>query len=147
MPCIALGRDDFAFYPTDCSVMPFLRILCPIKKKSFATSVETSVQHKASLPNIIKFSYCPYCCTLHAWTPDEAFFDDLEHEASEHEASEHAHCQPQSVEEMTAPTSSGIFRGMGTVDRGRALAGRTGPEFIEAPIFKNLILIKKSLET
>jgi hypothetical protein len=86
MPCIALGRDDFAFYPTDCSVMPFLRILCPIKKKSFATSVETSVQHKVSLPNIIKFSYCPYCYTLHAWTPDEAFFDDLEHEASEHEA-------------------------------------------------------------
>jgi hypothetical protein len=61
--------------------MPFLRILCPIKKKSFATSVETSVQHKASLPNIIKFSYCPYCYALHAWTPDEAFFDDLEVEA------------------------------------------------------------------
>ena len=35
--------------------MPYLRILCPIKKKSFATSVETSVQHKASLPNLIKF--------------------------------------------------------------------------------------------
>jgi hypothetical protein len=61
--------------------MPYLRILCPIKKKSFATSVETSVQHKASLPNIIKFSYCPYCNALHAWTPDEAFFDDLEVEA------------------------------------------------------------------
>jgi hypothetical protein len=61
--------------------MPFLRILCPIKKKSFATSVETSVQHKASLPNIIKFSYCPYCYALHAWTPDEAFFGDLEVEA------------------------------------------------------------------
>ena len=66
----------------DCSVMPFLRILCPVKKKSFATSVETSVQHKASLPNIIKFSYCPYCYTLHGWTPDEAFFDEA-YETSE----------------------------------------------------------------
>ena len=61
--------------------MPFLRILCPIKKKSFATSVETSVEHKSSLPNILKFSYCPHCHTLHGWSPDEAFFDDTEHEA------------------------------------------------------------------
>jgi hypothetical protein len=28
--------------------------------KSFATSVEISIAHKASFPNIIKFSYCPY---------------------------------------------------------------------------------------
>jgi len=61
--------------------MPFLRILCPIKKKSFATSVETSIEHKSSLPNILKFSYCPHCHTLHGWSPDEAFFDDTEHEA------------------------------------------------------------------
>ena len=61
--------------------MPFLRILCPIKNKSFATSVETSVEHKASLPNILKFSYCPYCHTLHGWSPDEAFFNDAEYEA------------------------------------------------------------------
>ena len=61
--------------------MPFLRILCPIKKKSFATSVETSIEHKSSLPNILKFSYCPYCNELHGWSPDEAFFDDAEHEA------------------------------------------------------------------
>src|SRR5262245_24713290 len=61
--------------------MPFLRILCPIKKQSFATSVETSIEHKSSLPNILKFSYCPYCQTLHGWSPDEAFFDDTEHEA------------------------------------------------------------------
>jgi hypothetical protein len=109
MPCIALGRDDFAIYPTDCSVMSFLRILCPIKKKSFATSVETSVQHKASLPNIIKFSYCPYCYTLHAWTPDEAFFDDLEHEVSEHAASEHAASEHAVSEHAacTAATSAG----------------------------------------
>jgi len=57
--------------------MPLLSILCPIKNKPFTTSVEVSAQHKASLPNIIKFSYCPYCDTLHAWTPDEAFFEDL----------------------------------------------------------------------
>jgi len=62
--------------------MPFLRILCPVEHKSFATSVETSVQHKASLPNMIKFSHCPYCNALHGWTPDEAFFDDAEYEAS-----------------------------------------------------------------
>ena len=61
--------------------MPFLHILCPIKHKSFATSVQASVEHKASLPNIIKYSYCPHCHTLHGWTPDEAFFDDV-HEAS-----------------------------------------------------------------
>jgi hypothetical protein len=61
--------------------MPFLRILCPVKNKSFATSVETSVEHKPSLPNILKFSYCPYCSALHGWSPDEAFFDDAEHEA------------------------------------------------------------------
>ena len=67
--------------------MPFLRILCPVKNKSFATSVEISVEHKASLPNLIKFSYCPYCFTLHGWTPDEAFFDDSEYWASEYEAS------------------------------------------------------------
>lgn len=60
--------------------MPFLRIFCPIKNKSFATSVETSVEHKASLPNILKFSYCPYCNALHGWSPDEAFFDDTEYE-------------------------------------------------------------------
>src|SRR6516165_9730002 len=61
--------------------MPFLRILCPIKKISFATSIEASVEHKSSLPNILKFSYCPHCHTLHGWSPDEAFFDDAEHEA------------------------------------------------------------------
>ena len=61
--------------------MPFLRILCPIKKISFATSIETSIEHKSSLPNILKFSYCPHCHTLHGWSPDEAFFDDAEHEA------------------------------------------------------------------
>lgn len=68
--------------------MPFLRILCPVKNKSFATSVEISVEHKASLPNLIKFSYCPYCFALHGWTPDEAFFDDPKYEASEHQAGE-----------------------------------------------------------
>jgi hypothetical protein len=61
--------------------MPFLRILCPIKNKSFATSVEASIEHKLSLPNILKFSYCPYCYALHGWSPDEAFFDDTEYEA------------------------------------------------------------------
>ena len=60
--------------------MPFLRILCPIKKQSFVTSVEISIEHKASLPNILKFSYCPYCHALHGWSPDEAFFDDAEYE-------------------------------------------------------------------
>ena len=60
--------------------MPFLRILCPIKNKSFATSVEASIEHKSSLPNILKFSYCPYCYALHGWSPDEAFFDDTEYE-------------------------------------------------------------------
>ena len=66
--------------------MPFLRILCPIKNKSFATSVETGIEHKASLPNILKFSYCPYCNALHGWSPDEAFFDDTEYEAFLNEA-------------------------------------------------------------
>ena len=61
--------------------MPFLRILCPIKNISFATSVETSIEHKPALPNILKFSYCPYCNTLHGWSSNEAFFDDAEHEA------------------------------------------------------------------
>ena len=61
--------------------MPFLRILCPLKNKSFATSVETSMEHKSSLPNILKFSYCPYCNELHGWSPDEAFFDDAEYQA------------------------------------------------------------------
>src|SRR5262249_11782958 len=28
-------------------------------------------------PNIIKYSYCPYCQQLHGWTPDEAFFVDV----------------------------------------------------------------------
>jgi hypothetical protein len=57
--------------------MPLLSILCPITNEPFTTSVETSVQHKASLPNIIKFSYCPYCHALHGWTPDEAFFENV----------------------------------------------------------------------
>src|SRR6516165_6865703 len=61
--------------------MPFLRILCPVNNKSFATSAETSIEHKSSLPNILKFSYCPHCHALHGWSPDEAFFDDAEHEA------------------------------------------------------------------
>ena len=34
--------------------------------------------------------------------------------------------------------------GDGGLGRGRALAGRTGSEFIKAPIFNNLILIKKT---
>jgi len=61
--------------------MPFLRILCPTKNKSFATSVEISIEHKSSLPNILKFSFCPHCNALHGWSPDEAFFDDAEYEA------------------------------------------------------------------
>jgi len=80
---------EFALFglPTECAVMPFLRILCPIKKQSFATSVETSIEHKSSLPNILKFSYCPYCNALHGWSPDEAFFDDTEYQAFLSEAS------------------------------------------------------------
>ena len=66
--------------------MPFLRIFCPVESKSFATSVEISIEHKASLPNILKFSYCPYCHALHGWSPDEAFFNDAEHEAFLNEA-------------------------------------------------------------
>jgi hypothetical protein len=54
-----------------------LHILCPTQNKPFATSVECSVEHKPSLPNIIKYSYCPYCQQLHGWTPDEAFFVDV----------------------------------------------------------------------
>jgi hypothetical protein len=69
-----LGLWDIAI--CRCLAMPFLCILCPVENKSFATSVEISVQHKASLPNILKFSYCPYCRALHDWTPDEAFFED-----------------------------------------------------------------------
>jgi len=76
-----LGEFDLFGLPTECTVMPFLRILCPIKKQSFATSVETSIEHKSSLPNILKFSYCPYCNELHGWSPDEAFFDDAEYQA------------------------------------------------------------------
>jgi hypothetical protein len=56
--------------------MPRLLILCPTQNKPFATSIECSVGHKPSLPNIIKYSCCPYCQELHGWTPDEAFFDD-----------------------------------------------------------------------
>ena len=66
--------------------MPFLRILCPLKNKSFATSIETSIEHKASLPNILKFSYCPHCSALHGWSPDEAFFNDAEYETFLNEA-------------------------------------------------------------
>ena len=44
------------------------------------------MEHKSSLPNILKFSYCPYCNELHGWSPDEAFFDDAEHEAFRSEA-------------------------------------------------------------
>jgi hypothetical protein len=65
--------------------MPRLQILCPTQNKPFATSVECSVEHKPSLPNIIKYSYCPYCQQLHGWTPDEAFFVDI-YEASESRA-------------------------------------------------------------
>ena len=53
--------------------MPHLCILCPIENKPFTTSVEASVEHKASLPNIIKFSYCPYCNTIHGWNPTKHF--------------------------------------------------------------------------
>ena len=65
--------------------MPRLQILCPTQNKPFATSVECSVEHKPFLPNIIKYSYCPYCQQLHGWTPDEAFFVDI-CEASESRA-------------------------------------------------------------
>jgi len=57
--------------------MPRLHILCPTQDKPFATSIECSVEHKPSLPNIIKYSYCPYCQQLRGWTPDEAFFVDV----------------------------------------------------------------------
>src|SRR5262249_45509190 len=79
---LGTGFREFALVvcPMECPAMPFLCILCPIKNKSFATSVEISTEHKASLPNILKFSFCHYCCALHGWTPDEAFFDGTEHE-------------------------------------------------------------------
>ena len=57
--------------------MARLHILCPTQKKKIATSVECSIEHKAYLPNIIKHSYCPHCQHLHAWTPDEAFFNEI----------------------------------------------------------------------
>ena len=58
----------------------FPKNFVPSQKQTFATSVETSIEHKSSLPNILKFSYCPYCYALHGWSPDEAFFDDTEYE-------------------------------------------------------------------
>jgi hypothetical protein len=57
--------------------MPRLHILCPTQNRPFATSIECSVEHKPSLPNIIKYCYCPYCQQLHGWTPDEAFFVEV----------------------------------------------------------------------
>ena len=61
--------------------MARLHILCPTQNRPFATTVECSVEHKPSLPNIIKYCYCPYCQQLHGWTPDEAFFVEV-YEAS-----------------------------------------------------------------
>jgi len=81
--------------------MSFLRILCPVKHKSFATSVEISVEHKASLPNMIKFSYCPYCYTLHGWTPDEAFFDDAEYEHFQTESNNATACPGSMVTNLS----------------------------------------------
>ena len=86
--------------------MPFLRILCPIKNKSFATSVETSIEHKSSLPNILKFSYCPFCETLHGWSPDEAFFDDTEHEAFLSESVNTAAPAGSNVTECVTPSNT-----------------------------------------
>ena len=65
--------------------MPRLHILCPTQNRPFATSIECSVEHKPSLPNIIKYCYCPYCQQLHGWTPDEAFFVEV-YEASKSRA-------------------------------------------------------------
>lgn len=56
--------------------MPILKIMCPAKKRSFHTSVEVSVASKDSLPNIKRFSQCPFCHILHGWTPEDAFFND-----------------------------------------------------------------------
>jgi len=78
-------RGDIAFARKGAA-MPLLCILCPIENKPFTTSVETGVHHKSSLPNILKFSYCPYCHTLHDWTPDEAFFEGV-NDPSEQRAS------------------------------------------------------------
>jgi hypothetical protein len=79
--------------------MPHLCILCPIENKPFTTSVEINVEHKGSLPNIIKFSYCPYCNTMHGWTPDEAFFADL-HISSERTAG--------NAQQVSVPQAIGI---------------------------------------
>ncbi len=56
--------------------MPILKVMCPKKNRPFSTGVEVSIEKKALLPNISKFSYCPHCHMVHGWTPAEAFFDD-----------------------------------------------------------------------
>ena len=49
---------------------------------------------------------------------------------------------PTVSHEMSAPTSSGIFRGMGTVDRGRALVDENRLRFYSRPDFKILNVCK-----
>jgi len=99
--------------------MPFLRILCPIKNKSFATSVEASIEHKLSLPNILKFSYCPYCYALHGWSPDEAFFDDTEYEAFLSEAINTAASASSNVTNVSRRRKQSMAKSRKRTPRGR----------------------------
>ena len=45
--------------------------------------------------------------------------------------------------EMTTPTSSSIFGGWGTEDRGRALAYENRPQLNSVTTFNNLIIVNK----
>jgi hypothetical protein len=56
--------------------MPILMIWCPVKNRPFSTGLEIREDKKDTLPNIRKFSQCPYCHKVHGWTPGEAFFGD-----------------------------------------------------------------------
>jgi hypothetical protein len=56
--------------------MPILKIMCPAKKRPFTTGVGVSIENKDSLPNVKRFSQCPFCLIVHGWTPKEAFFDN-----------------------------------------------------------------------
>jgi hypothetical protein len=56
--------------------MPILNVVCPNKHRPFSTGLEITAEKKDSLPNRITFSQCPFCKTVHGWTPNTAFFGD-----------------------------------------------------------------------
>jgi hypothetical protein len=56
--------------------MTQLMFKCPKTKRLISTNVDIDLAEIDKLPDRVTFSQCPYCRTVHGWTPKDTFVSE-----------------------------------------------------------------------